>query len=110
MVWAFVNEFKKRMGKEVENISRKSMEALKSYLWPGNVRELRNVVERAMIVSTSKTLVIPLPDLPSPETHATGNLKDTERKLILSVLQRAGWRVGGKGGAAEVLEEVDLQR
>ena len=103
MVWAFVNEFKKRMGREVENISRKSMEALQSYSWPGNVRELRNVVERAMIVSTSKTLVIPLPDLPSPETQATGNLEDTERKLILSVLQRTGWRVGGKGGAAEVL-------
>ena len=64
MVWAFVNEFQKKMGKEVENISKKSMEALQSYSWPGNVRELRNVVERAMIVNSGRTLVIPLPENP----------------------------------------------
>ena len=62
MVWAFVKEFQKRMGKEIESISRKSMEALQSYSWPGNVRELRNVIERAMIVSSGKTLVVHLPE------------------------------------------------
>jgi formate hydrogenlyase transcriptional activator len=105
MVWAFVNELQKRMGKEVENISKKSMEALQSYSWPGNARELRNVVERAMIVNSGKTLAIPLPvaESSSPETLATGNFEDNERKLILSVLKRTAWRVGGKGGAAEVL-------
>jgi formate hydrogenlyase transcriptional activator len=105
MVWAFVNEFQKKMGKEVENISKKSMDALQSYSWPGNARELRNVIERAMIVNSGKTLAIPLPvaESSSPETLATGNFEDNERKLILSVLKRTAWRVGGKGGAAEVL-------
>jgi DNA-binding NtrC family response regulator len=103
LVWAFVNEFQKRMGKEIENISKKSMEALQSYSWPGNIRELRNVIERAMIVSNSRTLVIHLPEIPSSEALASNSLEDTDRRLIESVLQRTGWRVGGKGGAAEVL-------
>ena len=104
MVWAFVNEFQKKMGKEVENISKKSMDALQSYSWPGNARELRNVIERAMIVNSGRTLAIPLPEIPASEKQeVVGNLQDMDRKLIESVLQRTAWRVGGKGGAAEVL-------
>jgi len=34
MVWAFVREFEKGMGKEIETISKKSMEALQSHSWP----------------------------------------------------------------------------
>jgi len=103
MVWAFVKELQKRMGKEIETISKKSMEALQSYSWPGNVRELRNVIEHAMILSKDRTLAVRLPKLGSPEAGTTRNLEDMERRHIVSVLERTGWRVGGKGGAAEVL-------
>ena len=103
MVWAFVREFEKRMGKEIENIPKKSMEALQSYSWPGNVRELRNVVERAMIVTRGGNLPIRLAESSSPETPTAGNLEDMERKYILSILEKTMWRVGGKGGAAEAL-------
>ena len=70
LAWAFVEEFKKRMGKEIETISKKTMEGLQSYSWPGNVRELRNVIEHAMILSKDKTLVVHLPKLRSPETDS----------------------------------------
>jgi DNA-binding NtrC family response regulator len=103
IVWAFVREFQKRMGREIESIPRKSMEALQSYPWPGNVRELKNVIERAMIVSSGKTLVVQVPKFVSSEAEETPNLEDTERRHILSVLERTGWRVAGKGGAAEIL-------
>ncbi len=103
MVWAFVKEFQKRMGKEIVSISKKSMEALQSYSWPGNVRELRNVIEHAMIVNSDKTLVVHAPKSKSSETPATRNLEDMERRHIASILTKNGWRVGGKGGAAEVL-------
>ena len=103
MVWAFVKEFQERMGKEIETISKKNMEALQSYAWPGNVRELRNVVEHSMILSKGCTLVVHVPRLGSSEAGATRNLEDMERRHIVSVLERAGWRVAGKGGAAEVL-------
>jgi formate hydrogenlyase transcriptional activator len=103
MVWAFVREFQKRMGKEIESIPRKSIDALQSYPWPGNVRELRNVIERAMIVSSGKTLTVQVPGLASSDTQAAPNLEETERRQIVSVLERTGWRVAGKGGGAEVL-------
>jgi transcriptional regulator with GAF, ATPase, and Fis domain len=103
LVWAFVREFQKRMGKEIESIPRKSIDALQAYPWPGNVRELRNVIERAMIVSSGKTLVAQVPKLASSETEDTPSLEDTERRHIVSVLERTGWRVAGKAGAAEIL-------
>ncbi|HSB06157.1 MAG TPA: sigma 54-interacting transcriptional regulator [Thermodesulfobacteriota bacterium] len=103
MVWAFVSEFQKRMGKEIETISKKSMETLQSYSWPGNVRELRNVIEHAMILIKSKTLVVHVPKLRSSEAGATRNLEDMERGHIMAVLERVGWRVAGKGGAAEAV-------
>ncbi|MGE5841891.1 MAG: sigma 54-interacting transcriptional regulator, partial [Deltaproteobacteria bacterium] len=68
MVAAFVTKLQKRMGKEIETISKKSIEALKSYSWPGNVRELKNVIKHAMILSKDNTLVIRLPKSGLPET------------------------------------------
>jgi len=103
LVWTFVREFQKRMGKEVESISRKSIDALQAYSWPGNVRELKNMIERAMIVSSGKALVVQVPRPVSLETEETPSLEDTERRHIVSVLERTGWRVAGKAGAAEIL-------
>ncbi|MEI6154540.1 MAG: sigma 54-interacting transcriptional regulator, partial [Deltaproteobacteria bacterium] len=103
MVWAFVNEFQKRMGKEIESVSRTTLESLQSYSWPGNVRELRNVIERAMILNSSKTLVIQMPRLESSKIQTNLDLEDMERRHIVSVLESTGWRVSGKGAAAEVL-------
>ena len=82
---------------------RRSIEALKSYSWPGNVRELKNVIEHAMILSKDNTLVVRLPDSGLPETDVTQNLHDMERMHMVSVLEKTGWRVSGKGGAAEAL-------
>ena len=52
LVWSFVTELSKKMGKRIESIPQKSVEALQGYPWPGNVRELRNITERAMIITT----------------------------------------------------------
>ena len=37
------------------------------------------------------------------ETDAAGNLEDMERRHIVAVLEKTGWRIAGPGGAAEVL-------
>jgi len=79
------------------------MQALQSYSWPGNVRELRNLIEHAMILSKGKTLEVDLPNRASSEIDATGNLEDIERRHIVAVLEKTGWRIAGQGGAAEVL-------
>jgi PAS domain S-box-containing protein len=103
LVWRFVDEFSKAFGKRVDGISREDMAVLQRYSWPGNIRELRNVVERAMIVSTSAQLSIPLPSLAHPAGKRSLKLNDVEREHILSVLDSSGWRIRGAAGAASLL-------
>jgi formate hydrogenlyase transcriptional activator len=103
LVWAMVKEFGKVFGKTIEQIPRKSMEALMGYRWPGNVRELRNVVERAMILSINTTLVVELPDGSVSGIVQATSLEEMERAHILAVMERTGWRVRGSNGAAEIL-------
>jgi len=103
LVWAFVRQYEKKMGKRIDHIPRKSMEDLQHYLWPGNARELRNVVEHAMIVSSGKTLEVHVPRTASSEIPASLSLADANRRHILNVLQKSNWRLTGRGGAAEIL-------
>jgi formate hydrogenlyase transcriptional activator len=106
MVWTFVNEFQQKMGKRIDSIPRKSMEALESYAWPGNGRELRNVIERAMILSRTESLEVMLPrgpEIDAADTPVEQSLDDVERRHILTVLQKTHWRVTGKASAAEIL-------
>ena len=103
LVWAFVKQYEKKMDKRIDRIPRKSMDALQRYAWPGNARELRNIVEHAMITSSDGTLRLRLPHPASEEISTNGNLEDVERLHILGILQKTGWRVTGKGGAAEIL-------
>lgn len=105
LVWAFITEFQKKMGKRIDNIPKKTMDALQSYEWPGNGRELRNIIERAMIVSSGRTLEVSLPETGdgAPSEGGGLNLEDVERRHIISVLKRTSWQVTGKGGAAEIL-------
>ena len=79
------------------------MEALQSCPWPGNARELRNVIEHAMIVSRGTTLDVGMPAFLPAETIEAPNLREVERRHILKVLEKTGWRITGKGGAAEIL-------
>jgi formate hydrogenlyase transcriptional activator len=103
LVRAVVKEFQKKMGKEIESIPKKTMDALQTYSWPGNVRELRNLIEHAMILSRGKTLDVQVPKRASSETYAADKLEDMERLHVLAVLEKTGWRLSGRGGAAEIL-------
>jgi len=103
LIWRFVDEFSKAFGKRIEVISREDMAVLQRYSWPGNIRELRNVVERAMIVSTGTQLSIPLPAVAHPAGKRSLKLNDVEREHILSVLDSSGWRIRGAAGAASLL-------
>ncbi|MBW7989826.1 MAG: sigma-54-dependent Fis family transcriptional regulator [Planctomycetes bacterium] len=103
LVWHFVPEFADRMGKRIETIPKKTMEALQSYSWPGNVRELRNVIENAMIITTGTSLKVDVPKLSASVNADNASLQEVERNHILSVLEMTGWRIRGKNGAAEIL-------
>jgi formate hydrogenlyase transcriptional activator len=103
LVWTFVQEFEKKMGKRIDRIARGSMESLQRYSWPGNIRELRNVVEHGIIVSTGSTLTVHLPLAVTPAEPGSEGLASMERSHLLKVLAKSRWQIGGPGGAAETL-------
>ncbi|HWP93706.1 MAG TPA: sigma 54-interacting transcriptional regulator, partial [Thermodesulfobacteriota bacterium] len=103
LVWKFVKEFSDKMGKRIETIPKKTMDALLSYYWPGNVRELKNVIERAMILAQDNMLRVELPKTETLKNIKTMTMQESEKTHILQVLQMTGWRIRGKSGAAEVL-------
>ena len=104
LVWAFVEEFSKAMGKPIQAVAKASLRSLQQYHWPGNVRELRNAVERAMILASGPTLRIDLPGVVStPVSRGLATLAEVEREHIQRVLESTHWRVRGVGGAAEIL-------
>ena len=103
LVQAFVDEFAKAMGKKITAISQANLDALQRHSWPGNVRELRNVMERAVIMARGPKLTVELPGADSSGPLKPISMKDVERDRILHVLEQTGWRVQGKGGAAEIL-------
>jgi len=103
LVWSFVQEFSKRMGKRIESIPQMGVEALQAYPWPGNVRELRNVTERAMIITTGPVLHLDVPKIAQPGEDQPGTLEEVEKRHIIEALNATGWQVSGKDGAAEIL-------
>jgi DNA-binding NtrC family response regulator len=110
----FVNVCSTELGREGLALSEDHCRMLLAHDWPGNVRELQNVVERAVIHSVRPPLRLELPSqrtktadvqrdsTPQPFLTAA-QLRDRERENILAALTKSGWRVGGAGGAAELL-------
>jgi transcriptional regulator with GAF, ATPase, and Fis domain len=103
LVMHFVEIFTRRMGKQIDYIPAKTMNAFKAYSWPGNIRELQNMVERAVILADDG--VLPNPLCPSALQAITKvaspvTLKDCERAFILQTLEECDWVIGGPNGAA----------
>jgi len=77
----FLEKYAGQMKKPVRSISRAAAAQLQAYAWPGNVRELENVIERAVALEQSSSV---LPDsLPvhirngkSPETDPGSRVPD----------------------------------
>ena len=109
----FVQLFSKRLHRVIESIPATAMDALTRHVWPGNIRELRNVLERAVILSSGRGLQIEARDLHASngpagrtarsEKSTDSTLEAVERAHILSTLHGTGWVVGGPNGAAAVL-------
>lgn len=58
----FLAQFSGKATRETPSVSKRALKALSEYSWPGNVRELKNLMERVVIMSPSKT--IDIDDLP----------------------------------------------
>jgi len=104
----FVAKFNKKIGKNLETVSKSTLNALQEYSWPGNVRELESVIERAVITSLGTELRIQdrfetfRASEEAPEQDGKA-LAEMERDYILQTLRKTGWRINGKNGAALLL-------
>jgi DNA-binding NtrC family response regulator len=86
----FVREFARANSRQVSGVDNACLEALKARPWPGNARELRNVIERAVIVSTGPLITVA--DLPAhapPAAHAAAPPQAPETSAPVAAAQSA---------------------
>jgi formate hydrogenlyase transcriptional activator len=134
LVSYFVQKFARLMQKQIEAIPVAAMQALTECDWPGNVRELGNFIERAVILTRTRSLEAPITELrkvridePTQTASPQGSdeiariVKETisaldgkrnfadehdrkQREEIVRTLKECKGRVGGDDGAAARLE------
>ncbi len=56
MAHSYLRFFSMRSGKSFKDFSPEALAAMRAYRWPGNLRELRNLIERAVILSSGEML------------------------------------------------------
>jgi two-component system, NtrC family, response regulator PilR len=103
----FLAKYTELMSKTIAGISGGAMELLQQHDWPGNIRELENVIERAVALEGSPTIlpeslpqsvrVVPprtepgaADALPDNGFDLEAHVKDIERGYIAQALERAG--------------------
>lgn len=113
----FLEQTCKDFGREGLTLTRSQTANLRAYGWPGNIRELKNVIERAVILSTGKVLRL---DLSMPglvvdidevidvavegeEVLTEKEMREFQKSNTVKALKRTNWKVSGVGGAAEIL-------
>jgi len=113
----FLEQTCKDFGREVLTLTRSQTANLRAYDWPGNVRELKNVIERAVILSTGKVLRLDLsmPGLAddtdqiavvlphSEDVLSEQEMRQFQKNNLVKALKQANWKVSGAAGAAELL-------
>ncbi|MGP8253245.1 MAG: sigma 54-interacting transcriptional regulator [Terracidiphilus sp.] len=63
----FLKRYSQIFQKPMESIEPDALEMLQSYSWPGNVRELENVMQRAIIVATGRSIRVEDLSINAPE-------------------------------------------
>jgi two-component system response regulator PilR (NtrC family) len=113
----FLAKYNEQMEKNIAGISHDAMELLCAHEWPGNIRELENVLERAVALEGTPSILPdslpapirgeaargggPLPDvLPDSGFDLEAHVKEIEMSYIAEALKRAG---GVQVKAAELL-------
>ncbi len=107
----FVDHCARKVGKNIQGITKESFDLLRSYPWPGNIRELQNVIERSVIMcetenfSVDKTWLAqqPVASEAKSQSSFSQKLASQEKKMIESALRESEGRVFGPSGAAAKL-------
>ncbi|MBV1876801.1 MAG: sigma 54-interacting transcriptional regulator [Pseudomonadales bacterium] len=116
----FLNASCQLLGRQKMGLSLPQIKHLRSHAWPGNIRELKNVIERAVILSSGRQLK--LEAALSNESNVAKSKLDTDRIVqdesniltdegfrmlekanLIKAMRRCQWKISGQGGAAEFL-------
>jgi transcriptional regulator with GAF, ATPase, and Fis domain len=104
---SFFRHYCNRYGRRGLDLTRAHEEQLIAYPWLGNVRELKNVIERAVTLSSGETLLLDLPPGQAPLSDNafadTPTMEELQRRYIRYVLEKTRGRIYGPDGAAELL-------
>ncbi|MGD9031902.1 MAG: sigma-54 dependent transcriptional regulator [Desulfobacteraceae bacterium] len=96
LVQHFLEKYSHETTKRVDHATSEAMQLLKDYDWPGNVRELENAIERAVVLSKSRTLgkedFAFLRAIPSPVSKPR-SLREMEKHYIQEILENCDWNV-----------------
>lgn len=75
----FLQEANKTLNKDVLGLSAEAQRVFYNYSWPGNLRELRNIIRRAVLLTTDS--FIPLKVIPKEVQHEAPQKKSSEIML-----------------------------
>jgi len=99
--------------KEKPKLASNAIDRLLAYDWPGNVRELENTIERALIQHRAGGLLSFEAMLPAPVQdrgfqfqsgpELLPSLDELNARHIRKALEKAGGKIYGPGGAAQIL-------
>jgi len=92
----FMEKYSHETTKIVDRIRPDAVTLLTSYDWPGNVRELENAIERAVVLSRSRTLTAEDFSFLQPVGAAapgSKTLKAVQKDHILRVLDEQDWQI-----------------
>lgn len=111
LVSHFIKRYTKKTGKNIIAITNKALQELVQYNWPGNIRELEHQIERCVLLATGDTIKeIHLPHQKRNQAGLSENddtivktIQQHEKEYILKILKKVNGRIGGIGGAAELL-------
>ena len=103
----FLTEANTNLGKDVHGFSTKVWEAFQQYQWPGNLRELKNVVKRAVLLTSGDEIQLEaLPQevvSPSSKNSVAENFSKSEfeKERIIKALKKTNFN---KSKAAKLLQ------
>ncbi|MEA3347276.1 MAG: sigma-54 dependent transcriptional regulator, partial [Candidatus Auribacterota bacterium] len=105
----FIEELGKSSGKLIESISEDSLQILVNYSWPGNIRQLKNVIERMILLTSSR--ILDVKDIPQEITAVESafskpgtTIKNAEKDLIIKELENTG------GNKTETAKRLGISR
>jgi Nif-specific regulatory protein len=119
----FLRRFVRETGRKIKGFDAEALHKMEAYHWPGNVRELRNVVERAVALSTGPMLgpgdiwlSMQELDVPAPpvavvpsNTYVPATLEEMEKVHIVRTLEHTDWNKSAAAGILSI-ERSTLDR